>query len=107
MTDASFLTDLGRRVADRRKELGLTQEALAERVELSLQSVSCIELGKKAIRPDNLVRFCNVLDVSADYLLMGKRDDRQVSELYKMLGSLCERDYGLVEALVKRFFIAE
>ena len=70
----SLLTDMGKRIAARRKELRLTQETVAERMGLSLQSVSCFELGKKAIRPENLVNLCRVLEVSPNYLLTGARE---------------------------------
>ena len=103
MADELFLSNLGKRVAERRKELGLTQETLAEQVDLSLQSVSCIELGKKAVRPDNLVKISAVLGVSTDYLLTGKRDDEKTSELFQRLQSLPDRDYDIVEELIGRF----
>ena len=44
-----FLVKMGLRIAQRRKELHLTQEQLADQMGVSLQTVSCIELGKKAI----------------------------------------------------------
>ena len=39
-----------RRVAQRRKELGLTQEALAEKANVTTQFVSYAEAGKRAMR---------------------------------------------------------
>jgi hypothetical protein len=44
---------------------------------LSLQSSSCIELGKKAICPKNLAKLCIHPDVTADYILYGKRNEQQ------------------------------
>lgn len=40
---------------DRRKRLGLTQEALAEKGEVTTQFVSYAESGKRAMRPENLL----------------------------------------------------
>ena len=98
--DKRLLVEMGERISARRKELKLTQEQVAERINLSLQSVSCIELGKKAIRPENLVNLCRVLSVSADYILTGKKDPSQLEGIVKKLAGLSKDDFKMVEALV-------
>ena len=102
--DAQFLMDMGERIAKRRKELNLTQEQLAESINLSLQSISCIELGKKAIRPQNLVNLCNTLNVSTDYILTGKKEVKQLEGIFKRLAVLSESDYTMVENLVEHLY---
>lgn len=62
---------------------------------ISLQSVSCMELGKKAIRPDNLVNLCVALDTTADYILTDTKSDKELSELCKVLIKLSPEDYKL------------
>lgn len=96
------LVELGKRIAKRRKELGLTQETFAESLGLSLQSVSCIELGKKGVRPENLMKICEKLNVSSDYLLFGKRDVAEVSALAEKISELSQDDCELIEKLVVR-----
>ena len=102
MNDNSFLTEMGKRIYDRRKELKMTQESVAEAVNLSLQSISCIELGKKAIRPENLVKLCRVLDVSTDYILNGTRSRDELSGIFEEISCLSKKDYLLIEGLVHR-----
>lgn len=41
-----YLQEMGKRIMERRKKLGLTQEALAEKSELTTQFVSYAESGK-------------------------------------------------------------
>ena len=101
MEDEKFLVEMGKRIAARRRELHLTQEQTAEKMDVSLQTVSCIELGKKAIRPQNLAKLCAALETSADYVLFGKRTEQELSDLSQNLAALSERDYGTVKALVK------
>ena len=96
----TFLIDMGLRIAHRRKELHLTQELLAERIGLSLQSISNIELGKKAVRPENLAKLCVQLDISADYILYGKRDEQQMQDVVSMLSSLSPEAYKIVRELI-------
>ena len=56
MSDSELcLQEIGKRIMDRRKKLGLTQEALAEKGEVTTQFVSYAESGKRAMRPENLL----------------------------------------------------
>ncbi len=103
MGNEAFLTEMGSRIAGRRKQLRLTQEQLAEMMDVSLQTVSCIELGKKAIRPENLANLCNALDTTADYILYGRRDESQMSDLVKKLSGLTPEEYEIVRGLEEHF----
>lgn len=77
MGDEELLRQMGKRINARRKELGLTQERVAEYMDVSIQMISNLELGRKAIRPENLVKLCTVLKVSADYVLCGKNSEAE------------------------------
>ena len=70
------LKDIGRRIMERRKTLGLTQEALAEKGGVTAQFISYAEAGKRAMRPENLLKIAVALEVSADYLLTGDIIDK-------------------------------
>ena len=63
------LTLLGNRIRIAREKKGITQETLAERVNISPSHISVIERGVKTARIDTVARIANELDVSADYLL--------------------------------------
>jgi len=66
--------EFNERIAAARRAAGLTQEQLGERVGVTRQAVSKWEAG--TAMPDALTaaRLCDALDVSADYLLLGKGD---------------------------------
>lgn len=55
---SELLNQIGTRILERRKQLRLTQEELAERAEITAQTVSYAELGKKALRPENIIKIC-------------------------------------------------
>ena len=63
------LKAIGRRIKAAREQKGLTQEALAEQVDLSPMHISVIERGFKPTKLDTFCNIANVLDVSADTLL--------------------------------------
>lgn len=52
------LQEVGKRLYERRKQLRMTQEELAERVGITAQTISTAELGKKAMRADTIIRVC-------------------------------------------------
>ena len=65
--------DIGLRVRQRREELGLTREKMAERAGLSVQFMASVELGKQSMTTDSLKKVCRALCVSADYIVFGTR----------------------------------
>ncbi len=83
MSDIKLLKEMGERIHNRRKSIGLTQEELAEKIGVSTQMISNLELGKKAIRPENLVKLCRMLDISADYILIGSESETAVDSISK------------------------
>lgn len=81
---------MGGRIKETRKMQGLTQEQLAEKVDVTLEYISQIERGLKMPSMQVFIRLVEVLDVSADYLL---RDSVSTRNLYgdKQIGSRLER----------------
>lgn len=61
--------ELGRKIKIRRKELGLSQEAAAEKCNISLSFYSNIERGVKIMSLETFVSICKNLSISSDYLL--------------------------------------
>lgn len=72
MDSSQLLKEIGLRLSQKRKEKGYTQEKLAELVEVTPQTISYAEQGRKAMRPENIIKICTALNISTDYLLMGK-----------------------------------
>ena len=101
MSDSELcLQEIGKRIMDRRKKLGLTQEALAEKGEVTTQFVSYAESGKLAMRPENLLKISSALEVSADYLLTGEIIDKDLLILSDKLSRLTTSQVRTVEAII-------
>lgn len=60
---------LGKRIREERLKLKLTQEQLAESIDVSNSYVGQIERGERSVTLDTLVRIVNRLGVTVDYLL--------------------------------------
>lgn len=98
-----ILQEIGKRILDRRKQLGLTQEALAEKAEVTTQFVSYAESGKRAMRPENLLKISEALCVSADYLLTGDMIDKDSLLLSEKLRMLTPKQLRLIEGLLDTY----
>lgn len=94
------LQEIGKRIMDRRKKLGLTQKVLAEKGEVTTQFVSYAESGKRAMRPENLLKISSALEVSADYLLTGEIIYKDLLILSDKLLRLTPSQVRTVEAII-------
>lgn len=66
--------EFGKRLRTARKNAGMTQEQLAEKLILSVDSISRIENGKVMCMPEHLVHICEILNVTSDYLYFGETE---------------------------------
>ena len=60
---------IGKKIQQHRTNLGLTQQALAETVDLSVSYMGAIERGKKLPKLKVFIDIANALHISADALL--------------------------------------
>ena len=64
-----------KRIRKAREDLGYTREKFAEKLDVSVSYLAELERGRTGISVKMLVKVCNVLGLSADYVLFG--NDRQ------------------------------
>ena len=98
--DKEWLLEVGQRITNRRKQLDMTQEELAEKGDLTPQLVSYAESGKRAMRPENLLKLSSALEVSADYLLTGEVIDKDRLLLSDKLRKLSQFELHIIENIV-------
>ena len=94
------LQEAGKRIMERRKKLGLTQEQLAEKSEVTTQFVSYAESGKRGMRAENLMKIAAALEVSTDYLLTGDIIDKDKLLLSEKLGKLTSNEVRIIESII-------
>jgi transcriptional regulator with XRE-family HTH domain len=70
--DSAFFQALGSRIAQARKERGMTQQALAEALGVAQQTLGHYEVARARIAADLLPRLADALDLSLDELLKGQ-----------------------------------
>ena len=97
---------IGRRIKAAREKNQLTQEQLAELVDLSPMHVSVIERGVKLPKLETLINIANVLNVSADVLLQDVVNNQTklcASEATDLIKQLSQDDQRRVLAALRSF----
>ena len=62
---------IGRRIKEARTEQKMTQENLADRLDISIAFLSRVETGKAHVNLKRLTQIAEILNVSPSYLLTG------------------------------------
>ena len=63
------------RIRKAREALGYTRERFAELLDVSVSYMAEVERGRTGISVKMLIKICNVLGLSADYILFGHDRD--------------------------------
>lgn len=94
----------GARVRYYRNLLGLTQEALAEKVGISTHTVSYIERGKNLISMTKLPVLCSVLDIELHKLFIDtdfEVEADKVEEINRLLKTANSKQLSIFSELLK------
>ena len=75
---------IGERIAEERKKKGMTQEDMAEKLNLSRQAISKWESGSSFPDTENLLKLSLLFSVSVDYLLKGEMVEEKNGEEEKV-----------------------
>lgn len=93
------LIELGERIRKRRREVHLSQEAFAEKVGISVNTVSRVEGGQTAMSIEIFKKMVKILEVDADDLL-GKcpkeKEKNKYDTLVRRIQQLKENEQKIV-----------
>lgn len=95
--EQSLYAELGSRIANRRKELGISQKELAERINVTPPSLSYVEAGRQRLMVGTLVEIANILGLPPGALIPGsetqepegltKHDAALIGRIFRMIRS--------------------
>lgn len=97
--------NIGKRIAKRRTQIKLKQNALAEIIEISNNYLSSIERGKEKPSLEILVKICNALRVTPDYLLMGNMYSNNVPGNIADGLRLCSEDDIMLLSSIMQYMV--
>ena len=87
--------EMGKRITLERKKLNLTQEKLAEKVEVAPSYISEIERGTSICSLAVLVKIATELNLNFDYLIVGVNDSNVEGKFKKLLNEIPEENHKL------------
>ena len=97
-------TIIGKRLKEARLAKDLTQEDLAEQVDVSVAFLSRVERGSSHINLKRLNQICHLLDTSESYILTGaasNSDDYLVKDFSELLKKCSSKQQRLIYNVVK------
>jgi transcriptional regulator with XRE-family HTH domain len=95
---------IGKRIKQAREEQGITQEVLAEKLDVSNAYISKIERGKTPINLDRLSQLCVILDETPEYILSGANShssDYLRNEIILLLENCSPEKINLIMNIIK------
>lgn len=63
--------EIGQRIAQRRRELGFKQYEVCEMIDVNYKYLSNLETGRSAPSLEVVMKLCETLQTTPDYLLLG------------------------------------
>lgn len=102
------LETIGQNIRKYRKQKKLRQDQLAEMTELSTNYIGMVERGEKIPALDTFLKIANVLNVSADMLLVdvlytnySVKDSLLAEKLDKLNPDDREKIYDVIDTMIK------
>ena len=95
--------EIGEQIRAAREQAYLTQEQLAEKIDVSVQFVSDLERGVVGISLTTLKKTCTVLGVTSDQILFGTSTSDQSSVFAMKCKGLSPKQIGLLMQIVNSF----
>lgn len=84
------------RIKTLRKELGLSQDAFAEKLGLTKNYISLVENGNRNLSEQSIKVLCSTLDVNEEWLRTGKGkmfiERTRAEQIAEFVGSIAETD---------------
>ncbi len=90
MASAPDYSVIGRRIKEVRMERKISQEELAEKLNISVSFVSRWETGRAQINLKRLIEISKILEVTTDYLLSGSETETR-NYLSREFSSILEK----------------
>lgn len=100
------LEEIGKRLVSARKAKGYTQEQLSNVSNLSIKMISAAENGHKAMRPENIIKLCESLSISTDYLLFGESAKLRSLAEYDEIKQLTPKQKEALSKIIEDFLSA-
>lgn len=98
--------EIGKQVKYAREQAKLTQEQLAEYIDVSPQYISDLERGVVGVSIPTLKKLCATLHVASDQILFSERKDNDVSAVMEKCRLLSKEQFDILSDIIYKFIEA-
>lgn len=98
---------LGDRIRIARTKLKMTQQHLADTIDMSANYLGKIERADRILSLETLVKIANALGTNIDYLLsdsVNVNSESLITEIYSFLVRMSEKEQAHILNIVKNFY---
>ena len=95
--------EIGRRIAEIRKQNGYTQEKLADALDLTPKHICHCEAGTSFLSLDVLISFCSLCNCSMDYIIWGRNNDTCLDSIHPDIISILRAGTDLEKEMLNRY----
>ena len=100
------LIEIGQRLRQRRQELGLTREKMAELADIGTGYYGQLEVGTSQMSIDTLIKLSQSMHLPMEYILFGTGDaPGDASAVQDLLSRCTPRELKLAEDVLKLFLM--
>jgi len=96
-----FNEAVGRRIRETREMRGVKKEWLAEHLDITNKHLYDVETGRKGISLERLHILSDLLCVSIDYLVSGRRNDRGYDSITELFDALNNDELIRIEKILR------
>lgn len=93
--------DMGLRIKEERKKIKLTQEEVAEKLDISVKHFSEVERGLTGLSIENLIKLSDLLGVSIDYIVKGDKDKNRWDCILAALSEVPPEKESLIKEFIR------
>ena len=88
LPDKDFNLCVGLRIREIREACHMSREQFSEKCDISESFLAAVENGQKSITSKTIYKICTSMDVSADYLIRGRKYGFESDMLIEMINSM-------------------
>ncbi len=82
------INEMGQRIADLRRSHKMTQEQLAELLDVSTKHISHVERGCTNLSLNTLIKLCSIFNCTLDYIVFGRENNPILAQLPKTISDI-------------------
>lgn len=92
MLNRDYDLEVGQRIRAARESMHMSREKFGRLCDISPSFLAAVESGKKGITSKTVYKICSAAHLSANYIVSGKKSEKNEGILPELIGELSDRE---------------